>query len=201
VLKRFQPQLRTLQEAVAYHCFRGLLMPDTAVLLSTAQHPAEACMAQGAQRAADQHIVPEVARLALSDAQPSGAVASPGRDDDGGSSGSTQSTAGGRLLLVNRQPRTSREPSASTVHVHTNDGEVTSCNRQQTLLHLAAWQPAQPTVIPTMSVSACCFARLQMFPVKRKLLRSCIALTPVVRSNEQQLISVQVDVDTLTFDR
>lgn len=52
-----------------------------------------------------------------------------------------------------------------------------------------------------MSVSACCFARLQMFPVKRKLLRSCIALTPVVRSNEQQLISVQVDVDTLTFDR
>ena len=40
-----------------------------------------------------------------------------------------------------------------------------------------------------------------MFPVKRKLLRSCIALTPVVRSNEQQLISVQVDVDTLTFDR
>lgn len=42
---------------------------------------------------------------------------------------------------------------------------------------------------------------LQIFPVKRKLLRSCIALTSVVRSNEQQVISVTVDVDTLTFDR
>lgn len=37
--------------------------------------------------------------------------------------------------------------------------------------------------------------------MKRKLLRSCIALTAAVRSNEEQLISVAVDVDTLTFDR
>jgi hypothetical protein len=131
-LQRFQPQFQMVaQEAVAYHCFRGLLMPDTAVLLSTAQHPTEACMAPGAQRAADQHIVPEVARLALSDAESAGAAASLGPDNDGSSSGSTQSTAGGRLLLVNRQRRTSREPSASTVHVHTNDGEVMH-NRQQT---------------------------------------------------------------------
>lgn len=41
----------------------------------------------------------------------------------------------------------------------------------------------------------------QVFPVKRKLLRSCIALTAAVRSDEQNLISVHVDVGTLTFDR
>jgi len=40
-----------------------------------------------------------------------------------------------------------------------------------------------------------------VFPVKRKLLRSCIALTAAVRSDEQNLISVHVDVGTLTFDR
>ena len=126
------PVLMVAQDAVAYHCFRGLLMPDTVVLLDTVQHSAEACLAPGCQGAAEQNIVPEVARLALDDAESCGAGAPPGRDGDGGSSGSTQSTAGGRLLLVNRQPRTSREPSASTVHVHTNDGEVMPCNRQRT---------------------------------------------------------------------
>lgn len=37
--------------------------------------------------------------------------------------------------------------------------------------------------------------------VKRKLLRPCIALTKAVRSEEGGSPEVQVDVDTLTFDR
>ena len=38
----------------------------------------------------------------------------------------------------------------------------------------------------------------EVFPVKRKLLRSCIALTAAVRG---EVASVAVDVDTLVFDR
>ncbi len=39
------------------------------------------------------------------------------------------------------------------------------------------------------------------FPVRRKLLRPCIALTKAVRSEEESGAEVAVDVDTLTFDR
>lgn len=39
----------------------------------------------------------------------------------------------------------------------------------------------------------------EWFPVKRKLLRPCIALTTALRSEGREEVSV--DVDTLTFDR
>jgi hypothetical protein len=41
----------------------------------------------------------------------------------------------------------------------------------------------------------------EWFPVKRKLLRPCIGLTKVVRSEEDVEIDVTVDVDTDVFDR
>ena len=41
----------------------------------------------------------------------------------------------------------------------------------------------------------------EWFPVKRKLLRPCIGLTKVVRSEEDVEIDVTVDVDTDIFDR
>jgi len=41
----------------------------------------------------------------------------------------------------------------------------------------------------------------EWFPVKRKLLRPCISLTKVVRSEAEEAPEVTVDVDTLTFDR
>jgi len=41
----------------------------------------------------------------------------------------------------------------------------------------------------------------EWFPVKRKLLRHCIALTKVVRSEEEAEVDVSVDVDTDIFDR
>lgn len=37
--------------------------------------------------------------------------------------------------------------------------------------------------------------------MKRKLLRPCISLTKAVRSEEEGSPEVDVDVDTLTFDR
>lgn len=40
----------------------------------------------------------------------------------------------------------------------------------------------------------------ECFPVHRKLLRPCITLTKIVRSEEGEP-EVAVDVDTLTFDR
>jgi len=41
----------------------------------------------------------------------------------------------------------------------------------------------------------------EWFPVKKKLLRPCIALTKVVRDSGSSAPNVNVDVDTLTFDR
>lgn len=51
----------------------------------------------------------------------------------------------------------------------------------------------------------------EMFPVKRKLLRPCIALTKTVRAatntnapdddDENKPSTAKVDIDTLTFDR
>ena len=41
----------------------------------------------------------------------------------------------------------------------------------------------------------------EWFPVKRKLLRHCIALTKVVRSEVEAEVDVTVDVDTDIFDR
>jgi hypothetical protein len=40
----------------------------------------------------------------------------------------------------------------------------------------------------------------EVFPVRRKLLRRCIALTGAVRLDEDD-VAVTVDIDTLTFDR
>ena len=40
----------------------------------------------------------------------------------------------------------------------------------------------------------------QVFPVKRKLLRPCIALTSAVRS-DAETAAIHIDVGTLTFDR
>lgn len=151
------------EEAVAYHCFRGLLVPDTAVLLDTAQPPAHSAAASRdpSGAAAALRPFPDMAQLTLDDADPAGAAAK--HVESGGSDSNGSSGASSSLVLLNRRPRVSREPSANIVNVSTNDGEV--------------------------------------FPVKRKLLRSCIALTAAVRSNEEQVISVAVDVDTLTFDR
>lgn len=42
---------------------------------------------------------------------------------------------------------------------------------------------------------------LQVFPVKRKLLRPCIALTAAVRADAEGPPSLSVDVGTLAFDR
>lgn len=116
----------TAQEAVAYHCFRGLLVPDTAVLLDTAQ-PAAHSAAKHPQPASEQQPFPEVSRLTLDDADAAGTAAVSEREDNGSSLGSEQSRISG-LLLLNRQPRASREPSANIVNVYTNDGEVTTCN-------------------------------------------------------------------------
>ena len=41
----------------------------------------------------------------------------------------------------------------------------------------------------------------EVFPVKRKLLRSCIALTSALRSTSETSTTIRVPVDTLTFDR
>eukprot|EP00882_Tetradesmus_deserticola_P028168 GHRQ01031362.1.p1 GENE.GHRQ01031362.1~~GHRQ01031362.1.p1 ORF type:complete len:220 (+),score=106.70 GHRQ01031362.1:51-662(+) len=41
----------------------------------------------------------------------------------------------------------------------------------------------------------------EWFPVKKKLLRSCIALTKAVRDSGDAAPTVHVDIDTLTFDR
>ncbi len=41
----------------------------------------------------------------------------------------------------------------------------------------------------------------EWFPVNRKLLRHCIALTKVVRSEAEAEVEVTVDVDTDIFDR
>ena len=41
----------------------------------------------------------------------------------------------------------------------------------------------------------------EWFPVKRKLLRPCIALTKAVRSEDEAEVDVSVDVETDIFDR
>lgn len=111
---------------MAYHCFRGLLAPDTAVLLDTAQPPAHSAAdsREPTGAAAASWPFPDVAQLTLDDADPAGAAAQ--HDESGGSdsNGSGSGAALSRLVLLNRQPRVSREPSANIVNVFTNDGEV-----------------------------------------------------------------------------
>lgn len=131
----------------AYHCYRGLLTPATAVFLC----------ARGQQTAPAHTSTPDTAiagalgalRIASAAAAATNSSSGDGSGDGGvraaaldvGDAGS--SVAGGRvgLELLNVRSRVSRPPPTDVVHITTSDGE---------------W-----------------------FPVKKALLRPCVALTKV----------------------
>ena len=60
---------------------------------------------------------------------------------------------------------------------------------------------AAPMTNSVQTASATPFLVGEWFPVKRKLLRPCIALTKAVRSEDEAEVDVSVDVDTDIFDR
>jgi len=121
------------EEAVGYHCYRGLVTPETTFWLSqsrTGHHVS--------------HGLEESTSAAASEVD-QGKCGDPGL----------------RLKGCRRRPQSSS--GRHTINVLTLDGET--------------------------------------FPVKRKLLRSCIALTSELRGESEEPPTVSLDVDTLTFDR
>eukprot|EP00798_Chlamydomonas_sp_ICE-L_P025927 gene25927-11606_t len=151
------------EEAIGYHCFRGVLSPNTSVYLTQAAPTTQFQAAALAQQLSHKCVLSEqelpyqsgsaciangTANIMGSVAAPALAVICPPRVE---------------LCLVNVVSRAVRPPAPDSVTIFTNDGEC--------------------------------------FPVKKRMLRSCIALTKAVRDDGLQCPSCQVDVDTLTFDR
>ncbi|KAL4525142.1 hypothetical protein Ndes2526B_g07315 [Nannochloris sp. 'desiccata'] len=111
----------TVADTVGYHCYRGIITPETAIYITLLAQTNPNCTCTGT------------------------------------TSGTTLS-----LELINARLRPPPGTNEHLIDIHTNDGEY--------------------------------------FPVHRKLLRPCIALTKPVRTPGCG-VTAAVDVDTLTFDR
>eukprot|EP00887_Chlorella_sp_A99_P005263 scaffold1.g5263.t1 len=133
------------EERIGYHCYRGLVTPDTRVYLTSAA-------AAGAASAALEDL----------------SLGSGGGGGAGGGGSAPQSLLARRprVVLLGAQQRPPPDESPNFVRVLTNDGDGEG----------------------------------EEFPVLRKQLRPCIALTAAVRSAEARP-TVSVDVDTCTMDR
>ncbi|KAL4437011.1 hypothetical protein ABPG75_004150 [Micractinium tetrahymenae] len=171
------------EEQLGYHCYRGLLTPETQIFFHTpgqlAGSQQQQQQRQQQQREHASEAPPAAATPAATDAAEQGASSAGSRahsssDEDiesapAGAAPLLQSVAAARgsVVLLNARQRPAAGPSRSAVNVYTSDGE---------------W-----------------------FPAKRQLLRPCIALTKVVRAEEAAeggaAPEVTVDVDCLTFDR
>lgn len=77
--------------------------------------------------------------------------------------------------------------------------QSSDCCGQRTVMHLCIRRRPQSSsgrhTINVLTLDG------ETFPVKRKLLRSCIALTSELRGESEEPPTVSLDVDTLTFDR
>lgn len=140
------------QDAISYHCFRGLVVRSTRVS-GTAPPPVASLL---------QPPPPPLSSLSLGKGGSSSRRQQSAESD--GQAGEHSALHGRRRLVVtNRKQRPPQRSSPSLVDVFTNDGEV--------------------------------------FPVRRNLLRPCIALTGAVRADADGPPSITVDVGTLAFDR
>ncbi|PSC67239.1 cytochrome b5 [Micractinium conductrix] len=164
------------EEAVGYHCYRGLLTHDAQICLTTPGAPRQQQQQQQPQAPGQQqHQQQQQAqKQAQKQGQQQGAAGSCGSSEVGGCGGESpeqlpQSMAAGRgrVVLLNVKQRPAAGPSRNCVLVHTTDAEGEG----------------------------------ETFPVQRKLLRPCIALTKAVRSEGEGAPGVTLAVDTLTFDR
>lgn len=146
------------EEAIGYHCYRGVLTPTTAIYLHALSEVASHDQHWGSSKKDDPVDMPStssgiaagIAELSLdSKAAPASSFTTPSPCRS--------------VVLVGARTRATRPPPTNIVHVTTTDGDV--------------------------------------FPVKKPLLRPCIALTKVVRDSGSQPAATEVDVGTLTFDR
>lgn len=156
---------------MAYHCFRGLLTPETEIYLtsSSSARPSSASHQPNSngEPVSAAHL-PKAGPTSTPETCVPGAAAC--RCDDTATaqtSASAQqwqrSSLPSSFKLVNARSRAAAAQTSAMLDVYTRDGE---------------W-----------------------FPVRRKLLRPCINLTKIVRSHGEQAGSLTVDVDTDIFDR
>lgn len=188
-------------DVIGYHCYRGRVTPDTAIYLREF-HVAPSSSASSLH-GSTQPMAEETASPAIASQPIEADVAS-----------RASSTGAGSAAAGSDHDASRPGPSA---HVHSS-GDVAGaaeCSRPLRLINAVTRAAQAPTNVVK------CFTRDgEWFPVKRALLRPCIALTAALRAagtagtaNHAAAAAadggdgaagphdVHVDVDTLTFDR
>ncbi|GAB4817964.1 hypothetical protein N2152v2_005010 [Parachlorella kessleri] len=206
------------EECIGYHCYRGLVTPDTQVyLVEVPGGIAAEDFASAATRKGDSGAEQEAATGAAEGLDDAAGPAREGHGrtaGDGGANGGMHSAQ--TVLQQQQQRRRQQQQRRQQCCAPPGAGLRGSCKssgvapavgalpqsalqgRTHVKLRNARKRDAVASSGNTVKVIT---NDGEWFSVKRKLLRSCITLTTALRSEGEAGLEITVDVDTLTFDR
>ncbi|KAG1665059.1 hypothetical protein FOA52_012478 [Chlamydomonas sp. UWO 241] len=164
-------------DAIGYHCFRGRLCPSTALYLSARDDDGDSSSGAG-----------DGATANGADGRNGPAASSDGDGAAPAAADTADAAARATSALMAQMMLGGGGGSGGAAHV--------GCARMR--LGNVRERESRPPATDVVGVTT---SDGEWFPVKKKLLRACIALTKVVRDSGDTAAAVTIDVDCLTFDR